>query len=587
MREYALVLLVTAAVTYLLTPLVRRVAVATRAMHEPRARDTHTKPTPLLGGLAMYGGLVAGLVIASRLSFLQDPFETAGSRSEAGLLLAGGLVVVIGFVDDRWGLSAISKLAGQVAAAGVLVWSGQALPWLPTPSGHLFSLEPDLSVTLTILVIVVTINAINFIDGLDGLAAGIVAVAALSFLVYSYTLNRTIGTTSQSLPAVASALLAGMCIGFLPHNFYPARIFMGDIGAMLLGLLLAYGPISSIDSLDPALLTNYVHTHTLDRFPTFLPLLVPAAIFVIPYADLMFAVIRRTRAGKPLMAADRQHLHHRLLNIGHSYRQSVLIMYLWAALFSVTVVSLSFVRSPSVVFAVATLVAVLALLPTTMPQLRPWRARARKKAAPVTRRYSAAGRPARARAGTVNGAPLSGNGTLPGYSRDAGPLRDASTFPRDSHPADASPFPADALPRAGRLPGADPFAGQRPFPGQDPFTRQDPFPNQDPFPSQDWLPSQDPFPSQDWLPSQDRLPSQDPFPSRDPFPGRDPSPRQDPFPGQSPFAGQDAGAGQPFTGPGPFPGAAPLPEAEAVSEEDPFGGRDPFPHPQRPDARPR
>src|SRR6266699_3594210 len=213
MREYALVLLVTAAVTYLLTPLVRRVAIATRAIHEPRARDTHTQATPLLGGLAMYGGLVAGLLLASRLSFVQDPFRTAGSRSEAGLLLAG-----------------------------ILVWSGQALPWLPLPNGGVFSLEPDLSVTLTILLVVVTMNAINFIDGLDGLAAGIVAVAALSFLAYSYTLIRTIHSTSQSLPAVASALLAGMCIGFLPHNFYPARIFMGDIGEMLLGLLLAYGP---------------------------------------------------------------------------------------------------------------------------------------------------------------------------------------------------------------------------------------------------------------------------------------------------------------------------------------------------------
>src|SRR5437016_8055518 len=340
MREYALVLLVTAAVTYLLTPLVRRVAIATRAIHEPRARDTHTKATPLLGGLAMYGGLVAGLLLASRLSFVQDPFRTAGPRSLAGLLLAGGLVVIIGFADDRWGLSAISKLAGQVAAAGILVWSGQALPWLPLPNGGVFSLEPNLSVTLTILLVVVTINAINFIDGLDGLAAGIVAVAALSFLAYSYTLIRTIGNTSQSLPAVASALLAGMCIGFLPHNFYPARIFMGDIGAMLLGLLLAYGPISSTDSLDPSILKN-----TLNRFPTILPILLPAAIFIIPYADLLLAVARRTRAGLSPFAPDKKHLHHRLLNIGHSHRKSVLIMYLWAALFAVTVVSLSVVRT--------------------------------------------------------------------------------------------------------------------------------------------------------------------------------------------------------------------------------------------------
>ena len=253
-------------------------------------------------------------------------------------------MVVVGFIDDRWGLGAISKLAGQVAAAGILVWSGQSLPWLPRPSGGVFSLEPDLSLTLTILLVVVTINAINFIDGLDGLAAGIVGRRRAVVPGVLLHAHQTIGNTSQSLPAVSSALLAGMCLGFLPHNFYPARIFMGDIGAMLLGLMLAYGPISTTASLDPALLTNYGQTHTLDRFPTFLPLLVPVAILVIPYTDMMFAVIRRTRAGKPPMAADRQHLHHRVLNIGHSYRQSVLIMYLWAALFSVTVVSLSVVR---------------------------------------------------------------------------------------------------------------------------------------------------------------------------------------------------------------------------------------------------
>jgi UDP-GlcNAc:undecaprenyl-phosphate GlcNAc-1-phosphate transferase len=543
MREYALVLLVTAAVTYLLTPLVRRVAIATRAIHEPRARDSHTEPTPLLGGLAMYGGLVAGLLLASRLSFVQDPFRTAGSRSEAGLLLAGGLVVLIGFADDRWGLSAISKLAGQVAAAGILVWSGQALPWLPLPNGGVFSLEPDLSVTLTILLVVVTINAINFIDGLDGLAAGIVAVAALSFLVYSYTLIRTIHSTSQSLPAVASALLAGMCIGFLPHNFYPARIFMGDIGAMLLGLLLAYGPISSTDSLDPALLTNYSQNHTLDRFPTFLPLLVPAAIFIIPYADLMFAVIRRTRAGQPIMAADRQHLHHRLLNIGHSYRQSVLIMYLWAALFSVAVVSLSIVRTPSVVFIAATLVAVLALLPATMPSLRPWRTPARKKAppgkrAPAGNRAAPATAVSAARAAAAsaaaNGATAAGHGTEPGHARDESP------FPGYSHPANASSPPADPLPRAGRLPSAAPFPGPDPFSAQNPFPAQDSFASQDPFPNQDWRPAQDPFT------------------------------RPDPSPSPSPFRG-----------------TAPLPGTPAEPRDDPADGRDPFPQAQRPDARPR
>ena len=510
MHEYVLVLLVTAAVTFLLTPLVRRVAVATHAMHAPRARDTHTQPTPLLGGLAMYGGLVAGLIVAGRLTSLQDPFQNAGSRTAAGLLLAGGLLVVVGFIDDRWGLSAVSKLAGQVAAGGLLVWSGQSLPWLPMPSGGVFSLEPDLSVTLTILLVVVTINAINFIDGLDGLAAGIVAVAAVSFLVYSYTLIKTIGDTSQSLPAVSSALLAGMCLGFLPHNFYPARIFMGDIGSSLLGLMLAYGPISSTASLDPALLTNYAHTHTPDRYATFLPLLVPAAIFVIPYADLMFAIIRRTRAGKPLMAADRQHLHHRVLNIGHSYRQSVLIMYLWAALFSVTVVSLSLVTTRLVVLEAATLIAVLTLLPVTMPRLRPWRlfrpesatarATAARRAVPPTARPAGTSRP------TSIPQPVS----TPGLASN--PLPAASPFPASSPFPAASPLPASSprpasnprTPRTIAYPGVFPeprvFPEPEDFPetgvfrGARPFVESPPIPEAQPFPEPEAFPGSGPYP---------------------------------------------------------------------------------------------
>jgi UDP-GlcNAc:undecaprenyl-phosphate/decaprenyl-phosphate GlcNAc-1-phosphate transferase len=530
--EYALVLLVTAAVTYLLVPLVRRVAVGTRTMHEPRARDTHTKPTPLLGGLAMYGGLVAGLLITGRLTFLQDPFAAAGSRTAAGLLLAGGLVVVVGFVDDRWGLVAISKLAAQVAAAGILVWSGQALPWLPTPSGGSFPLEPDLSVTLTILLVVVTINAINFIDGLDGLAAGIVAVAALSFLVYSATLNWTIGTPSLSLAPVTSALLAGMCLGFLPHNFYPARIFMGDIGAMLLGLLLAYGPISSTNSIDPALLNAYPTTHPLDRFPTILPLLMTAAIFVIPYTDLMFAIIRRTRAGQPIMVADRQHLHHRLLNIGHSYRQSVLIMYLWAALFSGTVVALSLVRSPSIVFAAATLVAVLTLLPVTMPRLRPWRARK-----PAPPRATPAPRPA----------------------TPAPPPATPAPPPATSAPAAS---PATSWPPAATVPNGYPAPppALRPFPAYD----TPPYPAQYPA-------AQDPFPPQTSYPV-----TRDPFPPSVPLPSAEDtlSATKSPFP--------------PAPYPGPYTAQDPFPNVGRRSEDGHPGALDrPDSYPQHPDAQPR
>ena len=373
LREYALTLLVTAAVTYLLTPLVRRGAVAAGAMHAARDRDVHVVPIPLLGGLAMYLGLAAGLLVAGQLTPLRTVF-TDSPRMGTGLLLAGGLIVIIGMADDRWGLSPISKLAAQAAAGGILVWSGAQLSWLPEPGQGTLALTPNQSTALTILVVVATINAVNFIDGLDGLAAGIVCIAALAFFVYYYRLTQLVHLPLQAGPTLASAVLAGACVGFLPHNFYPARIFMGDTGSMLLGLLLAYVPIASIASLDPASLRG---SNTVNRFPEILPLLLPAAIMVIPYADLLLAVIRRTRAGQSPLAPDRKHLHHRLLDIGHSHRSSVMIMYLWATLFAGAVVWLSIARTPLFVLAVITAAAVLLLLMMSMPRLRWWEKRVR------------------------------------------------------------------------------------------------------------------------------------------------------------------------------------------------------------------
>ena len=370
MREYLFILIIAAVVTYLLTPLVRRGAIAINAQHAPRARDVHTQPTPLLGGVAMYGGLVAGLLVADRLTYLQGAFPS--QRLIGGLLLAGGLLVLVGIVDDRWGLGAISKLAAQIAAGGIVVWSGAYLPWIPWPGSETILLEPDLSYTVTILIIVATINAVNFIDGLDGLAAGVVGISAVGYLVYVYELTNSVGTPTQSVPAVASAVLAGMCLGFLPHNFNPARIFMGDTGSMLLGLLLAYGPISSTASLDPALLTNY-EVHPANRFPTILPLIIPVAIWIIPYTDMVLAMIRRTLKGMSMFDADRQHLHHRLQNMGHSHRQTVLLMYLWAAAFTGLVVGLSVIRIALIWFALITAVAIAALVLATAPKLRPWR----------------------------------------------------------------------------------------------------------------------------------------------------------------------------------------------------------------------
>jgi UDP-GlcNAc:undecaprenyl-phosphate/decaprenyl-phosphate GlcNAc-1-phosphate transferase len=384
-RDYVLTLLVTAAVTYMLTPVVRRLAVGIGALHEARDRDVHVVPIPRLGGLAMFGGLAVGLLVASRIPQLRE--SVGGTGVYSGLLLAGGLLVAIGFVDDRWGMSAIVKLAGQVAAGGILVATGTEITWLPYPGGGIFIPSADQQALITILVVVATINAVNFIDGLDGLAAGIVAIAAMSFLIYYYSLTKVVHTSALTAPALASAILIGMCLGFLPHNFSPATIFMGDTGSMLLGLLLAYAPISSITWSDPQVLAGHVN-----RYPEIMPLLLPAALLVIPYGDLLLAVVRRTRAGLSPFAPDRKHLHHRLLDIGHSQRKSVLIMYLWAASFSGTVVWLSIAKTelpqsanhhgqPIVILVAITAAALVVLLLLSMPRLRWWEGRRSRRSA--------------------------------------------------------------------------------------------------------------------------------------------------------------------------------------------------------------
>ncbi len=381
LREYGLTLLVVVAITYLLTPLVRLAAIRFKVVIPARDRDVHAGPIPRMGGVAMYVGIAVGLLVASRLVPLRDAFH--GTGLVVGLLGAGGLIVVIGMIDDRWGIGAIGKLAGQIIAAAILFASGARLTYFPEPHNSLFALTQNESVVLTILVVVATINAVNFIDGLDGLAAGIVCIAAISFFVYYYSLAKFAGLSAESVPALASILLAGACLGFLPHNFYPARIFMGDTGSMLLGLLLAYVPIWAINSLDFTSL-NY----QANRYAEILPLLLPAAVLVIPYVDMLRAVIRRTRAGLSPFAPDRKHLHHTMLEIGHSHRSSVLILYAWAALFAGAVVGLSIVTVPLAVLIWTTLAAVLALALLSIPKLRWWE-RTQLEAAQTARAVSA------------------------------------------------------------------------------------------------------------------------------------------------------------------------------------------------------
>jgi UDP-GlcNAc:undecaprenyl-phosphate/decaprenyl-phosphate GlcNAc-1-phosphate transferase len=261
-----------------------------------------------------------------------------GSQTVVALLSGVVIIVILGIVDDKWGLDAPTKLAGQVLAAGVMAFQGIAIIWLPF--GGTFVLDPLTSVLFTVIIVLVSINAINFVDGLDGLAAGIVTVAAGAFFVYAYLLSVDLGLERATLATLISVLLVGMGIGFLPNNLFPARIFMGDTGSMLLGLLLAAATITLSGQVDPSALSGGVF------FPALLPVLLPLAVMAIPLVDLFLAVIRRTRAGRNPFAPDKQHLHHRLLEMGHSQRRAVFLMYAVTALISGAALAIAFFPLP-------------------------------------------------------------------------------------------------------------------------------------------------------------------------------------------------------------------------------------------------
>src|SRR5512133_1305071 len=336
MREYALVCCIAAAVTFLLTPVVRVAARRWGAVARPRDRDVHAIPTPRLGGVAIFGGIAVALLIAHLMPTLRRAYDT-GSETTA-LLVAGGIICLLGVVDDRWELDSLTKLAGQVFAAGVMVLLGVQLLVLYVPFGGVgtLSFARNDSVGLTVVLCLLTINAINFIDGLDGLAAGVSAIAALAFFAYSYHLGLVGYDDVASAPALITAVLAGACLGFLPHNFSPARIFMGDSGSMLVGLMLSAAAVTATGGVDPQSFDSAA-----SLLPLALPLLVPIAVLFIPFIDLVLAVIRRTRKGRSPFSPDKMHLHHRLLSIGHSHRRAVLVMYFWAALLSFGAVGLS------------------------------------------------------------------------------------------------------------------------------------------------------------------------------------------------------------------------------------------------------
>lgn len=369
LRELLLVLLVATVVSFLSTGGIRVLAIGFGAVAVPRERDVHVKPIPRMGGLGIYLGLLAAVLFAHQLPALRRGFEYP--KDIPAVLAAATLIVLVGIIDDRWGLDWLTKLVGQVTAAGVMAVMGLSWVAIYNPfTNETVVLDPLQGGLVTVGITVTVVNAMNFVDGLDGLAAGLGFIAAVAVFVFTVGLLYEVGGSTDTYPpALLAAALAGGCLGFLPHNFQPARIFMGDTGSMLIGLMLAavstgasgriplqgYGPRDIVGLLSPLLLVG--------------------AVIFIPVLDLVLAVVRRVRAGVSFSTPDKMHLHHRLLQIGHSHRRVVLVIYLWVSVFAFGAVGTSLMDRRVVVLLFAAGL-VFALVVTAVPSWRELTAKA-------------------------------------------------------------------------------------------------------------------------------------------------------------------------------------------------------------------
>lgn len=349
--SYILVGAVAAVTTAVATPIVRALAVRAGRVTEPDIRRVHTKATPSVGGVAMYLGFLAAFGVASTLPRFATVFE--GSRlfplrdwgEPIGVVVAATIIMAVGLVDDLRksdprtttpeGISAPAKVAGLVLAGVVLVLVGVTMWYFRVP-GFLGKQTIVLPSTFSPLVLILWLlgmtNAINLIDGLDGLAAGIVAIGSGAFFLFARNLdNHQLLTGGPNLGPLVAIIVLGMCLGFLPYNVHPARIFMGDCGALLLGGLMAVCTAVVGGRVSPAEGSLGAQGQT---FFFFGPLLIPLVILGVPLFDVAFAIVRRTTSRQGITGADKGHLHHRLLRLGHGHRRSVFILWLWTAILS-------------------------------------------------------------------------------------------------------------------------------------------------------------------------------------------------------------------------------------------------------------
>jgi len=339
MPGYLTVAGIAAAVTFLLTFAMRWVAPRIGAIAMPGPRSVHTRPTPSLGGAAMFAGFLVAMVVASQLGQFHEVF--ADDTETIGLLLAAAIMFVVGAIDDLRDVSPPAKIAGQVLSGSVLSLLGVTMLYFRVPfaSYEYVVLSPDLAPLVTVLTVVVMANAINLIDGLDGLACGIVMIASAALFLFADRLFKAGLLEGSNMGPLVAAITVGICLGFLPHNFNPARIFMGDAGAMFLGLLLATMTITvGGRTADPFLGQTYVY---------FAPLAIPLVILGVPIVDTAFSFLRRVWRRQSFAQADHEHLHHRLMRMGHGPRRAVVILWLWTALLAAVVLLPTFTNRGS------------------------------------------------------------------------------------------------------------------------------------------------------------------------------------------------------------------------------------------------
>jgi UDP-GlcNAc:undecaprenyl-phosphate GlcNAc-1-phosphate transferase len=319
---YVIVGAIAAVVTFACVPIAIRLATRWGAIAPPGERHVHTRPTPKLGGVAMFVGLGVGLIAASFMSGFDAVFDSP--VDVLAVALAATVIFLSGVVDDIREVSAPAKLAGMVLAGSVLSLAGLTIVNVPIPLVGFTVLAPDLAVVVTVVWVVVMANATNLIDGLDGLAAGIIGIAMSAFLIYGIKLERVGVLEEGNIGLLIAAIVIGVCLGFLPWNFHPAKIFMGDSGALLLGLLLAASTISVGGQTDGSF--------TGQSWFFFAPLVIPLVILAVPLMDMAFAVLRRASRRSGVTTADKDHLHHRLMRLGHDHRRTVLILWGFTAL---------------------------------------------------------------------------------------------------------------------------------------------------------------------------------------------------------------------------------------------------------------